>query len=58
MACLYFLLGAVLTFTRAGAMDVLEDITFDVEPGQKIGICGRTGRYLSSGLPATQKGSN
>lgn len=29
-------------------MDVLEDITFEVEPGEKIGICGRTGRYSSS----------
>lgn len=33
-------------------MDVLEDITFEVEPGQKVGICGRTGRYFSSTLLA------
>ncbi|EED13579.1 ABC transporter, putative [Talaromyces stipitatus ATCC 10500] len=34
----------------AGAIDVLEDITFDVEPSQKIGICGRTGSSILSAL--------
>ncbi|KAL3703762.1 hypothetical protein TMatcc_009451 [Talaromyces marneffei ATCC 18224] len=39
----------------AGAIDVLEDITFDVEAGQKIGICGRTGSGKSSMLSALSK---
>jgi len=30
---------------RAGSEPALRNISFEIEPGQKIAICGRTGRY-------------
>ncbi|GAM42275.1 hypothetical protein TCE0_044f16091 [Talaromyces pinophilus] len=39
----------------AGAIDVLEDISFTVEAGQKVGICGRTGSGKSSLLSALSR---
>ncbi len=35
-----------LTLNSIDAEPVLRDVTFKVEAGQKVAICGRTGRYV------------
>ncbi|KZW01954.1 multidrug resistance-associated ABC transporter [Exidia glandulosa HHB12029] len=37
---------------REGLPDVLRDVTFQVKPGEKVGICGRTGAGKSSLMQA------
>lgn len=43
----------VIAFTnaqlyRTGSDPILKGVSLDIEPGSKVGICGRTGRSVAS----------
>lgn len=39
------------SYDESGGIKALDGVTLDLKPGEKVGICGRTGRYVSTFSP-------